>query len=262
MGTVADEDDPKSVIGFFRVTRTGLETQYADGRSETLLPNAGGGVSIASKARTGESFCMAWYPEGHVFSAAERKAALAEYADRLGLGRDAAKDATPASACAPAAATQAVPRSSRIGKPGSSAAQNNVSPQPVIVRTSVVHPVRDDLDDSPTQALNAGSRASDCLHVESDGANWGFRNACGHSVQFAFCVMNGAAPLAACDKGSVPGSVAPNGFAALFADGSFREAGADHDFRWVACDGGTGDVIPHLDQASPPAGRCVRATAS
>jgi hypothetical protein len=35
-------------------------------------------------------------------------------------------------------------------------------------------------------------------------------------------------------------------------------ADADHDFRWVACSGNSGDVVAHLDRADPPVGRCER----
>jgi len=53
-----------------------------------------------------------------------------------------------------------------------------------------------------------------------------------------------------------------NGFAAVLLDTNIKSADADHDFRWVACSGNTGDVIAHLDRSEPPAGRCVRTTAS
>jgi hypothetical protein len=105
---------------------------------------------------------------------------------------------------------------------------------------------------------NAAKSASTCLSVESDGQHWNFRNHCGYDVQFAYCVMNAADPLAACDKGGVTGSVAPNGSSALVPDRSLSEKDADHDFRWVACGGGAGEVVVHLDKAEPPAGRCER----
>jgi len=40
---------------------------------------------MVMNAPTGDVDCMAWYPAGHRFSVAERKAALAEYARRLGI---------------------------------------------------------------------------------------------------------------------------------------------------------------------------------
>ena len=99
--------------------------------------------------------------------------------------------------------------------------------------------------------------ASSCLSVESDGTHWGFRNHCGYTVQFAYCLM-GPNQLASCGDGAVAGSVAGNGFGALVADESLKETDAKHDFRWVACQGGAGEVIPRLDQIDPPSGRCVR----
>src|SRR5438270_823382 len=30
--------------------------------------------------------------------------------------------------------------------------------------------------------------ASSCLSVESDGSHWGFKNGCGYTVQFAYCL--------------------------------------------------------------------------
>ena len=78
----------------------------------------------------------------------------------------------------------------------------------------------------------------------------------------AYCVMNAVDPLAACDKGGVTGSVAPNGASALVPDRSLSEKDADHDFRWVACGGGAGEVVVHLDKAEPPTGRCERTSRS
>jgi len=95
------------------------------------------------------------------------------------------------------------------------------------------------------------------LSVESDGSHWGFKNRCGYTVQFAYCLM-GASALASCKDGAVVGSVAGNGFGALVSDDSLKETDVAHDFRWVACQGGAGEVIPHLDETSPPSGRCVR----
>ena len=111
---------------------------------------------------------------------------------------------------------------------------------------------------TPAPSLAPQQRgASTCLSVESDGMHWGFRNHCTYSVQFAYCVMAGS-QLASCRDGAVAGSVAGNGFGALVADESLKESDAKHDFRWVACQGGAGEVIPHLDQIDPPSGRCVR----
>lgn len=107
-----------------------------------------------------------------------------------------------------------------------------------------------------TGPVREGIGASSCLSVESDGMHWGFRNRCGFTVQFAYCVTDDN-PLASCRDGAVTGSVASEGFGALLADQSFKESDASHHFRWVACQGGAGEVIPRLDQIDPPMGRCV-----
>jgi len=88
--------------------------------------------------------------------------------------------------------------------------------------------------------------------------HWGFRNHCAYTVQFAYCTLDGIVQLTSCKDGAVGGSVAPNGFGVLVADQSLKEVDVTHDFRWVACQGGAGEVIPRLDQTNPPTGRCVR----
>jgi hypothetical protein len=314
LGTVTDSRDTGKVIGVFRAGVSNLEIQFADGSSETVLANSAGGISIESKSPTGGPFCTAWYPEGHMFSLEDRKAALAQYASRLGLGDagDKKADAPPArSGCGPA------PTHVTELRPKPDAAPADTGPQPAVlasagviaakaappktatvaaaaakaidVRTSEVHPI--DVPTPPAEASApqvvasldpkqaGGSKqaveakqagdikqadaaanqkgASSCLTVDSDGSHWGFRNHCGYTVQFAYCLMNGKA-LTACKDGAVGGSVAANGFGALVADESLKETDAAHDFRWVACQGGAGEVIPRLDQTEPPSGRCVR----
>ena len=71
--------------------------------------------------------------------------------------------------------------------------------------------------------------------------------------------MSDANPLTSCHSTSVSGSVAANGFSALINATSLSEQGANHEFRWMACDGGAGEVVPHLDSVDPPSGRCLRA---
>ena len=105
--------------------------------------------------------------------------------------------------------------------------------------------------------------AGHCLKVDSDGGHWGFRNSCDFAVQFAYCMAGGDNSLSACgDSGavttSVAGSVAANGFGALMADTSLKEQDSAHNFRWVACAGGAGEVVAHLDRSNPPSGRCER----
>ena len=48
-------------------------------------------------------------------------------------------------------------------------------------------------------------------------------------------------------------------FGALTADTSLSDKDASHNFRWIACGGGAGEVVAHLDHYEPPAGRCERA---
>jgi hypothetical protein len=120
---------------------------------------------------------------------------------------------------------------------------------------------------APAAALAAASPdktdASHCLKVDSDGGHWGFRNSCDFAVQFAYCMAGGSDSLTACGPKdavttSAIGSVAANGFGALMADTSLKEQDASHNFRWIACGGGAGEVMAHLDHFEPPAGRCER----
>jgi hypothetical protein len=108
---------------------------------------------------------------------------------------------------------------------------------------------------APEPALRKS--ASDCVTVESNGTHWGFRNNCVTDIQFAYCVKNGADRLTACGDSAVPGSVAAHGFTSLIADLSMKDPSASHAFRWVACIGGAGEVVPRLDQSDPPMGRCL-----
>lgn len=323
MGTVADASNPDLVTGLFKTSDAEIDVDYADGHSEVLKPGAGG-VTLALRSPDGSNYCMAWYPEGHVFSVSERKAALAAYASRLGVplkGADAkaiqhttacsitgpALAARPATVVAPA--TVVTPGLPRPRPRPIKASFETVSPptqtehglQAIDVRTSQVHLIdtpRPDNDTAPggqsaglsstkSTALaslpaasmsavpepaastasapapvspqSADRGASSCLSVASDGAHWGFRNSCGYSVQFAYCLKGDIEPLAACKEGAISGSAAPDSFSALVADASVREKNVDHQFRWVACGGGAGEVVPKLDGTDPPVGRCVRA---
>jgi len=292
LGTITNADDPSQTIGLFRVTDSAIDINYADGRSEVLTPNRTGGLSIALSASNGGAYCVSWYPQGHMFSDAERKAAVAAYADRLSAGAKAPQSAACAAGAIAKTATAPVAPPSRIsGK----TLQNVPRPMPkpmrvsfvtqsplpwpapftqnmsgvVVLRDSTVHTIDAGADPSapasPQASLDPATvpdSASSCLAVDSDGAHWGFRNHCGYSVQFAYCLMSDPDGLAACRDGGVSGSVAANGFGALVADKSIKETGGDHDFRWIACSGGSGEVVPHLDRADPPTGHCVRPKAS
>jgi len=293
LGTVSDARNAANIIGVFRSTSAGIEIQYADGSSETLATNPSGGLTIESISASSDS-CMAWYPEGHVFSLEERRVALAQFATKLGLADPADKKPVsskagcasapaphtydiPTKAEAPAARQAGLPRTLATppaaalaaGLSAAAVKQPALAPdlRPIEVRNSEVHPVDADVPqpsqmvaslETPTPANAADQRgASTCLSVESDGMHWGFRNHCGYSVQYAYCQMSGTDQLASCRDGTLSGSVAGNGFGTLVADESLKEKDAVHDFRWVACQGGAGEVIPRLDQTNPPSGRCV-----
>jgi hypothetical protein len=293
LGTVSDARNAANTIGVFRSTSAGIEVQYADGSSETLATNSSGGLTIESISASSDS-CMAWYPEGHVFSLEERRAALAQFATKLGLADPADKKPVsskagcasapaphtydiPTKAEAPAGRQAGLPRTLTTpaaaalaaGLSAAAVKQPALAPdlRPVEVRNSEVHPVDADVAqpsqmvaslETPTPTNAADQRgASTCLSVESDGMHWGFRNHCGYSIQYAYCQMSGTDQLASCRDGTLSGSVAGNGFGTLVADESLKEKDAVHDFRWVACQGGAGEVIPRLDQTNPPSGRCV-----
>ena len=280
LGTVVEDGGAAAganVTGFFRLTDTGVEVRYADGRGELLTATPDGGVLMQRSAVNGEASCRSWYPDGHAFSDADKKQALAEYASRLGLGPapkagcDPAPQAMlrPSSAKAKERVTQAKPVSLR--SPVRVTASGAISAlMPVTVKESVIHSIDAMappavMIPSPQASIPPGQHdASACLKVESDGSHWDFRNACGYSVQFSYCMLRGNEPLAACDaeganQHAISGSVAANGLATLTTDTSFREKDGDHDFRWIACDGGAGEVVAHLDHTDPPSGRCERA---
>jgi hypothetical protein len=375
LGTVADARDASRVMGVFRASSEEILIQYGDGSTEIVRPNSESGITIEMSSPKSETYCTAWYPEGHVFSLDDRKTALLQYANRLGLGvstekaagtparsgcENAAPSATAASsttsvpaaspvpAVAPAPAALAPPAaapamdmpdaaekvaSAAMPDPGAGppvvlpgiadataavatkAADLPAAPvvaeipvtvkvtesvaakaaemaattkpaeaaveakapdvtaatkvaslpdtNPVEVRKSDIHLI-DPVATEPmpvvatTEVPKTGEGASSCLNVESDGAHWGFRNKCGYSVQYAYCTMDGRNQLTACKDGFVGGSVAPNGFGVLVADQNLRALNENHDFRWVACQGGAGEVIARLDKSDPPVGRCVR----
>jgi len=291
LGTVVEDGGHgANVTGFFRLTDSGVELHYADGRAETLAATPEGGVAMVLTAAAGSrASCRSWYPDGHIFSDSEKKAALADYAARLGLAASAA-DATGCGALTPASLSPApetvtitphAPVADRRPAPKPRAVKTAFAPPqapkskaaaltPVIVKDSQVHTIDDMV---PAPAANAslqgmkqdakvdGSDPSHCLKVDSDGLSWGFRNACDFAVQFAYCVPSDTG-LAACARGGAPGSVAAHGFGALMADKSLSESGVDHSFRWIACAGGAGEVAAHLEKVDPPSGRCDRAPTS
>jgi len=298
MGTVVEDSGQPgagtSVTGFFRLTGKGVEVRYADGRSAMLTANGDGGVQMALDGDAGPS-CRNWYPAGHSFTDADKKAALNAYASRLGLpvaanDTNACGGAPVAAVIAPPAAAMA-PTPTPLDKPAKlSRAEVKVparmakasyrigdyakSLEAVAVKSSEIHAIDEDAPAisgpsvretvaavTPAARTADKSDASKCLKVDSDGGHWGFRNRCDFAVQFAYC-MAGEDGLAACGKDvttALTGSVAANGFGALSADNSIKEKDASHSFRWIACGGAAGEVVAHLDHAEPPSGRCERA---
>jgi hypothetical protein len=297
LGTVYEGDDSTRVEGVFRLTGTGVATDYSDGRSETLMLNGEGGVSMKLTAPAGETTCIAWYPEGHRFSTEERQAAVAEYADRIGLHQTHGKKfGTGANPDCMVVKTELAPvpyarvllpknhtRRRADAAPQAAMAANLMAPsihdpnKPIVVPTSQVHLIDADAPllaetpetntiatDEPASVAPGSDQASAsaCLNVESDGRHWGFRNRCAFDVQYVYCLMNADDALTSCREAAVSGSVAANGFGTLIADQGLHDTNADHDFRWVACGGGAGEVVVHLDRSDPPSGRCVRPGAS
>jgi len=281
LGTVSEIDDPARVSGVFHVWAGGLAVDYADGRSEFLAAQGADGLTISVKSANGDYACATWYLPSHVFTADEKKAAVAAYARRLGVADGPVADH---SDCANLAATPddkartGVPSVSGHRKPTraprEAAASGGLQPamngglaglQTVPIKQSTVHlidaaPVLPDPDSNGTQPVDERI-ASNCLKVESDGNHWGFRNHCSYNVQFAYCLLHGSDEMTACavdGSASVSGSVSSNGFGPLFADASLGERDVEHKFRWVGCRGGAGEVVAHLDQSEPASGRCVR----
>jgi hypothetical protein len=286
-GTVSDAADAAHVAGLFRLTDVGLAVDFADGHSELLAPNPAGGLFITTTSPARTSYCTAWYREGYAFSAADREAALAAYASRLGVADAKHTAASGCAAPAPSEADNAGDVSkkdaarrkthgdrSHRDPPAKTAALVTDDPgamQTIAVRSAQIHPLDGLIVPQPADAQMAASgggrdssapdEPSRCLSVEADGANWGFRNHCGFAVQFAYCVMpaNGNASNA-CGTGAVAGAVPADSFGVLFPQASLREA--EYDFRWIACAGAGGNVVPRLVRTDPPAGQCVRVRAS
>ncbi|HEY1709962.1 MAG TPA: hypothetical protein VGG10_16955 [Rhizomicrobium sp.] len=283
MGSIADGGDLGHVTGFFRITDIGLNAEYGDGRTEQLFANAGGGLSLSGHG-AGAANCASWYPAGHVFGAAERRAAVAAYAASLGVAQTGKGKPVPVATC-PA------PAQTRIAQTPAAAPGLLAPTTAVAVRNSEVHAVNDTVAAVPgvTASLQPGAAkqmtaaapapatavlpvaatipasetghgASTCLSVESDGASLGFRNHCLFNVQFVYCLQNRDDPQALCNVETRAGTVPANAFVALLSDTNIKPEDAEHDFRWVACSGS--GVTAYLDRAEPPSGRCVRPNAS
>jgi hypothetical protein len=293
LGTVAADGDPAStanggnVTGFFRLTDNSVEIRYADGKAETLSA-LDDGVLMKQTAPGAADICHAYFPDGHAFSDGEKKAAVAEYAIRLGLAPPETKTPCPGDVAISAPPRISPEKRAEPAKPEAKLAPASlknpaISPasikgklgalSAVAVREFMIHPVdaiaMPTLPDGAQAAIagpSAGSAApgahdaSSCLTVESDGSHWGFRNACGYDVQYSYCLAQGGNSLTDCSAGGVAGSAAKKSFSALLPDKSFSEKDASHDFRWLGCDGGAGEVVARLERTDPSAGRCVRAS--
>lgn len=153
----------------------------------------------------------------------------------------------------PGASVTKQPETPATPQPEASATTQPATRTPVLVAAA---------SPASSTAVAPGRGASDCLHVESDGSNLGFRNRCSFSVQFVYCLQSKDDPRAICNLETRTGNVAASGFAPLLNDTNIRAADAEHDFRWVACSGAPSDVTAYLDRTEPPSGRCVRANAS
>ncbi|MGA9796256.1 MAG: hypothetical protein WBQ17_12060 [Rhizomicrobium sp.] len=265
------EGDGKTVTGVFRTVGNDIEANFADGRTETVASNAAGGVTVMLKAPEAKSWCMRWYPQGHGFDEADKKQALAEYAAKLGLEAPAKDHAVSSASCIEPAAAEHPLQTAATGLHRTGGTLGTI-----VVRSSKVHLIDAAVATTPAQGISPPTLikpmpgasadlamdrpllqnhgASSCLKIDNDGSSWGFRNACGYSVQFAWCLQKGADPRTACATGTGSGQLAANGFAALMPGSA--TINADNQFRWVACTGGNG-VSAQLDRADPPAGRCI-----
>jgi len=279
LGTISAAGRPQQVTGFFRTTDSALEAEFADGHLEHFTLNDGGGLTSLMVSASGDGVCLSWYPDGHLFSKDERKAAVVAYARHLGVSlptnpavtHPACESKLPAGSARgqtdPALMRPSPkPIAQHASLPPYKLGEGPANLQIVPVHDSIVHPIDPPAmvtaESGAAPAANEAS-ASNCLKVDSDGSYWGFRNHCGYSVQFAYCLLHSSDETPSCEpigSGTATGSVSASGFSTLFADTSLRSVNAEHDFRWVACRGGAGEVVPRLDTVEPASGRCLKPT--
>jgi hypothetical protein len=189
--------------------------------------------------------------------------ATAAAASGPGTAAPAASAAAAATQAPAGAAAAALPSIAEATAKAAAQVAELPATENVAVRQSDIHPIdqapaaSDTMVVASAAAARPETGASSCLTVESDGTHWGFRNKCAFSVQYAYCTMDGRNQLTACKDGFVGGSVAANGFGILVAD-QMAPFSENHDFRWVACQGGAGEVIARMDKSDPPIGRCMR----
>jgi hypothetical protein len=287
-----------SVTGFFRLTGKGVEIRYSDGRSAMLAANPDGGVQMALDGDAGPSCRAWYpsghtFSDGEkkaALNAYASRLGLPVAANDTSAGCAAAPKPQAANVAPPAPAAPASPAPpSAKAKPERHAAAKipariakasyrigDYQPkalEQVAVKTSEIHTIDAAISvpqvsttiamGAPPPASSDKNDAGHCLKVDSNGSHWGFRNSCGFAVQFAYCMADGGNNLTACGSNnnvitSVAGSVAAGSFGALMPDTSLKEKDSGHSFRWIACEGGAGEVVAHLDHFEPPAGRCER----
>ena len=94
IGTV--QDNTNKVVATYRLQDNAIAMAFDDGRSQTIVPNAAGGITVDDRSPSASGLVTDWYPEGHAFSRAERDAALKQYASRLSAGTaEESRAATP-----------------------------------------------------------------------------------------------------------------------------------------------------------------------
>jgi hypothetical protein len=300
MGSITGSGDASHVTGFFRITEIGLNAEYGDGRTEQLFANVNGGISLSGRgAANCMSWYPANHVFGAAErrAAVAAYAASLGVTQTAGKGKAAPVAACPAPAQMRVAKTHAAApgvlapetaiavRTSEVHavndtvavvpgaavtaslQPGAAKLMTVAAPAPapVIAAAAPVAvapaPAATVIPVSATApAPEPGHGASNCLSVESDGTNLGFRNHCVFNVQFAYCLQNKDDPRALCNVETRGGSVPANAFVALLSDSNIKPEDAEHDFRWVACSGN--GVSAYLDRAEPPSGRCSRPNAS
>jgi len=145
LGAVKDEGDKGQIGALFRRTDIGLEILYGDGRSASLVANTQDGLTLTRRTPTGESACMSWYPSGHAFSPDERRAAVAAYAESLGIQPASPATISPAKSSKKhkKAAPPAIVHPASLQSPCAPAL--HAPKAPVTVRSSTVHTIDNDM---------------------------------------------------------------------------------------------------------------------
>jgi hypothetical protein len=235
------------------------------------MPDAAGKAASTAEPASGAGAPVVLPGIAEATAMAAAKAAELPAAAKFAEVPIAAKVAEAAASSAKAAELSAAETNAEVADVPAAVPATKVASLPstdaVEVRKSEVHLIDPAVAEPMAVVATTGAApkpgeagASSCLSVESDGMHWGFRNKCGYSVQFAYCTMDGRNQLTACKEGFVGGSVAANGFGVLVADQNLRALNENHDFRWVACQGGAGEVIARLDKSDPPVGMRTQAS--